>query len=307
MGAFTQIFTQNTGAVANQVAAGNFAAVTANTVQIFGGSNLTTGDSIDISDVGTPVIEDYDWIQFVHGNKAAADQPIISPKLQVSNIVSVQKAVYAVPVAQVSSVPAGTVPAAGGEAIIRITERANQSDYPHHTFSFSVVFDAGDSYANTDLLTAINASSVPVTASDGGAGVITLTADVAGEPFDVGLDGILTGLTVTESSPADKGTNTAAQILVLEKFAQGTWGDLYVQTGLLGPRAPDSYSFPPVLFADVDTPGTYDTWTVVVKNDNDTDSVARAFSYAEYVIALEDAVTNEAELDAFFASVQVAP
>lgn len=303
MGAFTQVFVQNTGACS----AAGFASpdlVTANTISFFLGANMVTATGLDVNGI---VIGSYDHLQIFHGGKTAASQPISSPKIAVSDIKQVNKAVYAAPVAQVSSVPAVVVAAAGGEAIIRLTERVNFSEYPHHSFSFSVVFDAGDAYSNTAMLTAINASPVPITASDGGAGVITLTADVAGEPFDVGLDGILTGETVTLTNAADKGVNTAAQILVLEKFAQGTWGELYQQTGLMGPRPEDSFAYPPLLFADVDTPGTYDTWTLVVKNDNDTDSIARAFSYAEYVIALEDAVTNEAELDTFFAAIQVAP
>ena len=74
----------------------------------------------------------------------------------------------------------------------------------------------------------------------------------------------------------------------------------------IGPRAEDDVVHPPVLFADIATPGTYDTWTIVVRTDGEA-SINRAFNYVEYVIAVEDAVTNEAELDTFFDAIQVAP
>ena len=92
----------------------------------------------------------------------------------------------------------------------------------------------------------------------------------------------------------------------MEKHAAGTFGEYYEQTGLLGPRAKDSYTYPPPLFADVTTPGTYDVWTIVINADND-DSINRALGTYSVVIALEDAVTNEAELDTFFGTLQVNP
>lgn len=300
MSVLAQVFVQNTGAV-SAAAFTDFTAVTTDTISFWLSAGLyESGAGLDINSI---VIGSYDVIQIVRGS---AGQPLISPRIVVADIKSVNKAVYEVPVAQVYSIPIGVVPAAGGEAIFTLTQRANQSEYPHHGFSFSEVFDAGDSFTNTALIAAVNASSVEITASDGGTGVLTLTADVAGEPFDIGLDGIYTGLTITETSQPDKGVNTAAQILVLEKFASGSWSEYYAKRTLLGPRAEDTFEYPPLLFSDVTTPGTYDTWTIVVKT-NAEPSVNRAFGYVEYIIAVEDAVSNEAEIDTFFAAIQVTP
>jgi hypothetical protein len=298
MQALQQVFVQNSGAISDAAAA-TPDLVPDGLLSIFDIGYPAAAGAIDITPAGA-VLEDYSVIQLVQG-VAAGELPIVSTELHVSRIKRLLKKAYRAPAAQVTTftvIPA--VPAGGGTYRWTIQNLADQTEHPHRRFSFEVTYPAGGTLATADLVAAVNANTqIEVTASTGGADLI-LTADVTGEAFDVAVDELFIGATETLTTASDKGNGSPAQILELEKNTKGSVAEYYVNDQILGPRPGDSYTFPPRTFSIAGN--TYATYTLEYENNFD-ESINRSFGHQEIILAIDTAVTNEADLELFFASV----
>jgi hypothetical protein len=303
MDAKTQVFVQSTGVLAGGATA-DPSTLADGLIAIYNEGPLGTLGEINVADGGNPVIGDYQNIRIARGMPSG--NAFVTSGIRVSDILYMEQQDYRAPVKQVttlSTLPA--VPAAGGTYTFRVQNLGSQSETPNRWHTYTKEYEAGETLVIADLLALVNdkADSV-VVATTGGADVV-LTAKEFDQAFDVATDDLLTpgqGVTETATTAIVYGIGTPAQILALEKEVAGTFGEYTVPSNLLGPRAKDTFSYPPRTTVPT-TALQYDTFTLRVKIDND-DSINRGFQYQEIIFFIEDSgVTQLSDWLDFWATV----
>lgn len=162
----------------------------------------------------------------------------LSLPIYIKGIRRVNKLAYAAAVSQVSSMTVSAADVANSTTYsIFVVDKSDKEYVNKPRKRYAIVSDASATAAEiaTALIAAVNADTTAcVTASSGGAGVVTLTGkkrDTLSQAYETIFDiipyeGFTTATTVTYTTGADQGQGTYAIAAALEEVAKGYKGNM---------------------------------------------------------------------------------
>ncbi len=263
-----QTFVQNTGNVG-----GDPADLPATPADVANGEIVAFADGSPV-DMSASTLSSFNEVVLVRGT---AYEPILS--VIHSKGVRTVKNEYAAPQTQVTEVDFGGDATEAEEITFKVIN-LEQGYEPFPRVNASLYLEGDETAADlaqriADKINANERATVSVAVAGS---VLTLTADEAGEVFEIGLTGkFFNDATVTVTNNPSTGNGSAESVKIAELATRGTYTRYNQEDNLLG-----SVDDPPT-FADGSL--NYDMFNVLHENDNDT-AINRSFAYNQILIAV---------------------
>lgn len=243
------------------------------------------GGSLDLTEALDPAIK---RIQFTQ-RPQVGETPVLTPVINVADVVNVKKTVYVAPAPQVT-----TVTPVEGIGEVRMTFTKLSTGFrPDETFSVVVdITELADAEAIGDAFrAAINGTKKNDFIAASGTTTLILTASL-GVSFHTALKGA--GWAIAATDTPNFGSGTFAQVKNLEEDSIAR-GGFYYQGGSL-PVYPPRYA---------DATKTYDLYVLEYKTTT-TPNISKGHEYATVYLALQAGATG-LDLEEVFNGVYEAP